>query len=319
MIQLYITSAVKDGGVWSVQLDDEGKLHPQAFRKLGNCQYCIASEGKLYVIRRGGANGLESFLDVLDILPDGTLSELREEYKTPYDGVCHLCRFEGETYLAHYMAGVLASTAGKALEMKGQGADPARQTKPHNHFVAVTPDQKYLITTDLGTDTIYVVNKDLEVVSSARTLRGQGPRHLVFSEDGKYVYCICEMASTLDVFSYEDGKLDFITAWDALPGDFQEKSIASAIRLDRGRIYVTNRGHQSVAGFAADGPKLKPLGCWPCGGDWPRDMNIAGDYMIIANERSHSVNILKIGADGGLTLTDEVLAIAAPLCICVCA
>ncbi|MBQ6036573.1 MAG: lactonase family protein [Lachnospiraceae bacterium] len=318
MRMLYVTSAVQDGGVYTVQFDEtSGKMTVKGFRKLGNCQYCIASEGRLYVVRRAGEDGNGSFLDVLDILPDGSLSDVTEELDTKLPGVCHLCRYQGSTYIAHYRAGALMKAPDQVLQFTGHGSNPKRQEKPHDHFVAVTPDQKYLVTTDLGTDTVYVVSPDLSIVSKAHTLRGQGPRHLVFSEDGKYCYVLTEMGSAVDVFSYEDGRLTFITAYDALPLDYDGESIAAAIRLYRGRLYTTNRGHQSIAVFDVNGKDLKPAGIYPCGGEWPRDMNITDDWVIVANEEGHTVNLLKIKADGSLRLSEEKLDIQAPMCVCI--
>ena len=316
MRNLYIASAAADGGIWFVQLD-RGKLIKKVFYALGNCQYCIASEGRLYVIRRAGEDGNGSFLDVLDIFPDGTLSEVREELDTGLAGICHLCRADGVTYLAHYRAGALMKSTGEVLFFEGHGSDPKRQEKPHDHFVSETPDEKYLVTTDLGTDTVYVVSKDLKIVSKAHTLRGQGPRHLVFSEDGKYAYVLTEMGSTVDVFSYEDGVLTFITAYDALPLDYDGENTAAAIRLYKGRLYTTNRGHHSVVVFDVDGPSLTLRGIYTCGGEWPRDMNIIDDTVIVANEQGNTVNILHIEEDGSLALSDEMLDVRAPLCICI--
>ena len=318
MKDLYITSAVANGGVYHVQLDEEtGTLTEKSFRQLGNCQYCILSEGRLYVIRRAGEDGNGSFLDVLDVLPDGSLSEVREELDTQLAGVCHLCRYEGHTYLAHYRAGALMKDTGEVLRFTGHGPNRLRQEKPHDHFVAVTPDGKYLITTDLGTDTVYVVSPGLEIVSSARTLRGHGPRHLVFSEDGRFAYVLCELSSTVDVFSYEDGRLCFLTSYDALPADYDGESIAAAVRLYGGRLYTTNRGHQSIAVFAADGARLERTGIYDCGGEWPRDMNIADGCVIVANEEGNTVDLLKIGPDGSLSPLPGRLRIPAPMCICI--
>ncbi|MBQ9910808.1 MAG: lactonase family protein [Lachnospiraceae bacterium] len=317
MKDLYITSAAEDGGVYHVQLDEKkGTLEIKSFAKLGNCQYCILSEGRLYVIRRFGEDGNGSFLDVLDVFPGGDLSEVKEEKETHLSGICHLCRFEGHTYLAHYRAGALMKDDGHILRFSGHGPNRIRQEKPHDHFVTATPDRQYLVTTDLGTDTVYVVAPDLKIVSSARTLRGHGPRHLVFSEDGRFAYVLCELSSTVDVFSYESGRLAYVTSYDALPEDYDGESIAAAIRLNNGRLYTTNRGHQSIAVFEADGPALKRTGIYGCGGEWPRDMNISGNYAIVANEEGNTVDLLRIEEGGSLTLTGERIRIPAPMCVC---
>ena len=101
------------------------------------------------------------------------------------------------------------------LQYEGHGKDPVRQTKPHIHCIAQTPDKKALFTTDLGTDKIYKIEvapltngtSDLSSVyrkSSVVELKpGSGPRHLIFNQKGTHAYLINELSGMVTVFSVD--------------------------------------------------------------------------------------------------------------------
>lgn len=74
----------------------------------------------------------------------------------------------------------------------GSGIDLLkRQTSPHAHYVGITPDHKYLYSVDLGADKIIMyefINEKLQETSlSQSVIPGSGPRHMIFSHDGKYL------------------------------------------------------------------------------------------------------------------------------------
>ncbi len=60
----------------------------------------------------------------------------------------------------------------------------------HTHFAAFSPDGNYILCTDLGLDTEFVYDSELNEISKENVPSGSGSRHLVFSENGKYVYCV---------------------------------------------------------------------------------------------------------------------------------
>ena len=57
-------------------------------------------------------------------------------------------------------------------------------------------------------DTVFVYDRNLDYVSKARVPDGYGARHLALSPDGKYVYCVNELVSSVTVFAYERGVLE---------------------------------------------------------------------------------------------------------------
>ena len=136
----------------------------------------------------------------------------------------------------------------------------------------------------------------------------------MFSDDGKWLFAANELASTVSLFAYEDGKLTHMDVCSALPQDFTGTNLASAIRFKDGLVYVSNRGHDSVAVIRPENGKLYPVEIIPCGGKTPRDMDFAGDYLLCTNMDSNTVTVLNTYNDFALTDTVEV---ASPLCVCV--
>lgn len=113
--------------------------------------------------------------------------------------------------------------ASDVIEFKGSGPDKERQTMPHLHCVRITPDGKYLLADDLGTDQIHKfnINPNANADNKEKFLTkgtpeafkvapGSGPRHLIFNSDGKFAYLINEIGGTVIAFRYADGILDEI-------------------------------------------------------------------------------------------------------------
>src|SRR5690606_20781733 len=72
----------------------------------------------------------------------------------------------------------------------GGGPDTARQGAPHIHSATFSPDERFLLVQDLGTDHIYVFkyhpeNKryPFQQNGSVQTPAGGSPRHIAFSDD----------------------------------------------------------------------------------------------------------------------------------------
>jgi 6-phosphogluconolactonase len=85
---------------------------------------------------------------------------------------------------------------------------------------------------------------------------------------------------------------------DTLPARVPENLVADIhVSADGERVYVSNRGHNSIAvfGVEADG-RLTRLGVPYCGGDWPRNFALApgGRFALVANQYSGEVVVLPL-------------------------
>jgi 6-phosphogluconolactonase len=126
---------------------------------------------------------------------------------------------------------------------------------------------------------------------------------LIFHPHLPLAYLISELASTLTVLDAADGALSPVRSVSTLPPEFDGESLGGHIGINAAgkRLYVTNRGHDSIATFALDqtgSPSL--LSHTPSGGASPRFFLLLEGQgrMLVANEEGNSVTIFKVEANG---------------------
>ena len=91
----------------------------------------------------------------------------------------------------------------------------------------------------------------------------------------------------------------------------QGENTAAAIRVDGEQVYVSNRGHDSVARLHIEKGNMIPEDFLPCHGTGPRDFDIIGNKIVCANETSDSVTVLDKRT--GRLLSE--LRLPRPLCV----
>lgn len=314
MKHLYFCSCETDGGIHHYTFE-RGCLKFCEKVDLDRPNYMIIEGNKAYITVREidketGFGGVVT----ADIDSEGRLINISEPISTKGKAPCHLCVLDGNVYAANYLSGNVIKLPEKVVTHAGKGVDPDRQEGPHTHFIWPTYDGK-LLCCDLGLDTVFVYDKDLNVVSSAKVPDGMGVRHLAFADKGKTVYAVNEMGNTVSRFSYENGRLTLIDTVDALP-KFQGPSTAAAIRIDGEYLYVSHRGADTVARLKinADG-SLKLIRNFPCGGRSPRDFIITDGYMLCTNEQTNNVSLLKVSEDD-LELCGSTIRMPHPISVC---
>lgn len=314
MNNLYISCCDPEGGIYRCHLEN-GKLIFADKTDLDQPMYTVLSEGRLYVLLKetdpkSRFGGVMSFR----VAEDGSLCDPSDLLSSRGICPCHLTVADRTVYLVNYLSGNLVGTNGRVSTHAGSGVNLPRQDTAHTHYVNLSPDGKYLLCCDLGLDRIVTYDLDLNEIAFAKVPDGAGARHLAYSEDGRYVYCVNELASTVSVFSYRDGILRLQSSVSALEKPI--KNTAAAIRVKDGFVYVSNRGEDTVVCFKADGDRLRFVSRTAVGGVSPRDFNFCGDYLICANEKSDNVTVFAVD-HGKLTKTDEMRDIPHPLCVTV--
>ncbi len=310
MKHIYITSCDKAGGIHHYTFEN-GKLEFCEKVDLDRPMYAVIDNGRAYVLLRQiseetNFGGLVSFdIDKNGCLVNGTTPQTSQGIVP-----CHLCVEGGDVYAVNYLSGNVVKFPDKVVTHMGKGVHPTRQDMAHTHFVTVTDDKKYLLCTDLGVDTVFVYDRDLNPVSCAKVPDGSGPRHLCIG--GEYVYCVNELSNDVSVFSFKDGRLTLLGTYAAIP-DFVGQSTAAAIRLYKGRLYVSHRGADCISCFEIQGEKLRLLWNKPCGGQAPRDFDIVDGYIICTNEGGN-VAVLKLNDDGADIVSDDI-KMPDPLCV----
>jgi len=324
---VYIASCTLNGGIYHYVLQD-GTFYFCEKISCDRPMYMNLHQNQMQVLLRAPfSEEQESGLCVFERQESGELTvpvaaEMTKEVCGSVQGgdvvstrgivACHLCQWKGEIYAANYLSGSVFGTNGALAIHEGKGPHRQRQEAPHVHFVAPAPDSACLFAVDLGTDTIYSYDEMLQLLSTAHVPSGHGARHLAYSEDGKTVFCVGELASTVTVFTYDKGTLIPIETVSVL--DHESDSIAAAIRVKGNWVYVSNRGDDSISSLCWDGKHLTLQHVTSCGGVFPRDFLIIEDLLICTNEKSDNVTLFRV--DGGrLTDTGITLNIPAPLCV----
>lgn len=206
-----------------------------------------------------------------------------------------------------------------------------RQKEAHAHSILVDPSGKWVGAADLGLDQVRVypldpASRKLASTSSSELAlpEGSGPRHFAFHPNGRLVFIINELASTLSSASWDSrqGRMQLIQTITTLPKDFQGRnSTAEVLVHPNGRfVYGSNRGHDSIAGFSVDpsSGQLTPIGHWSSGGKTPRNFQIdpSGSILLSENQSSHTIHSHRIDADTGtLTATGNSIPQTSPACI----
>lgn len=195
---------------------------------------------------------------------------------------------------------------------QGSGPNTARQAGPHAHWVGFDRSGRILHSVDLGADAVFshhidrAAGKIADTTIAYRAVAGSGPRHLVRHPRMPIAYLVAELANTVTVLrAAADGTFTRQAQVSTLPAGFRGTSFAAHMALNAAvtRLYVSNRGHDSIAVYAVGpGGDLRLLQHIGCGGQWPRFFKLMEDRseMLVANERSGGVARLPVAQDGRL-------------------
>jgi 6-phosphogluconolactonase len=215
------------------------------------------------------------------------------------------------------------------VEHAGSGPDPVRQANSHVHMIASDPVIGDILVSDLGSDTVFVYALDhdgrLAAKASANleAVPGSGPRHLAFHPDGRHLFIVNELDSTVcalrrdgDRFVVTDGMAT--RSADAAAGG---QNLAGAIRVSpSGRhVLVSNRGDDSLAVLRFDpgASTLSEVGITPDVGECPRDFIVTPDgrHVIVAGQDSDRLASYRFDDETGeLRLVHSAVA-PTPVCL----
>lgn len=313
MINFYIASCDKEAGIYRYEYDGKNIFEKQ-FIPLDRPMYLCVKDSKCYAVLRAPFKDNESGILSFNIDENGNLIDKSEIVSTKGVVGCHLAVTDENVYVANYVSGSVFKTPDKVVTHNGKGVHPTRQEAPHTHCTVITPDSKFICVADLGIDKIFVYDMELNEISTVKLPDGMGPRHIIFTEDGKTAYCICELSNEIAVLDYSDGKLEYITAVSCLPQDFKGVNTAAAIRIKDNLLFASNRGHNSI--FVFDISKKIPVfkSAFNCGGIGPRDFNIFDNLLVCTNENSDDVTFFEID-NGNLKPLSLKLNIKTPICV----
>ena len=191
-----------------------------------------------------------------------------------------------------------------------------RITEIYAHSILTDPSNRYAFVPHVApTDSIHQFRFD-PVSGTLRpsripriaTTAGRGPRHLAFHPSGKVLYANEEQSSSIGVYGLDaaSGNLSLRQSLSTLPrGGFQGKNSTGSVRVhpEGKAVYVSNRGHNSIAVFAVDDGSglLSPLG-WVPSQPIPRTLGMTSDgrFFFAGSDESGRLSSYRIDEKGML-------------------
>jgi 6-phosphogluconolactonase len=219
----------------------------------------------------------------------------------------------------------------QVVQHTGTSINKTRQNRPHVHCTVLSPDQKFLLTPDLGLDKImiYAFNRKAAQPLTpanqafATSEPGSGPRHITFHPNKRFAYLAEEITGTVVVYQYKKGVLTSIERQATHPADYKGLPGTADIHVspDGKFLYVSNRGEENnIAIFSINEQTgmLTSVGYKATGGKTPRNFMIdpTGNYLLAANQNTNNIVIFKRDQQTGLlTKTGDEIKISKPVCL----
>ncbi|MBY0514816.1 MAG: lactonase family protein [Gemmataceae bacterium] len=199
--------------------------------------------------------------------------------------------------------------------------------RTHAHQIVPDPAGRFVLHVDLGLDLIYVWRFDAATGTltpadppAVALPPGDGPRHVHFHPNGRWLYSVQEEGSTVVRFDYDaaTGKLAAKQTVTTLPPGYAGSNFCSEILVsaDGKFVYVGNRLHDSIGVFAVgpDGNLTHVDDEWTRG-NYPRSFAFdpTGTFLYCCNQRADHVTAFKADrATGRLTFTGRFTPVGNP-------
>ena len=340
--QSFYVGTYTDGaseGIYKYALHSDGSISPIGLAvKSENPSFLAMSADRDFLIainevkNKDDVGSVESYL-----ISNDTLKLLKRRSS----GGAHPCfvavNASGDVLTANYTGGNVGflqlGPEGQLSELldvqqhEGQGTTE-RQTAPHAHSAWFNPVDGGIIAVDLGTNELWFSTLDAEskklIPAAEQKLAmgpGDGPRHLTFHPNGKWIYVVNELSSSVTRLDRNaDGIYSMGPSASTLPAGYTEPNTCADIRIssDGQFVYASNRGHNSIAVFKVneDG-SLKLLGNKGCGGEGPRNFALSPDenYILVANQHTNNIVTLKRNMTTGLLKYVSQIEAPTPVCI----
>jgi len=206
--------------------------------------------------------------------------------------------------------------AGKVVvhELKdGTIQTPAVQTVETTktaHCIAIDPENRFVFVPHVAPNAVYqfkfdaATGKLTEAGKAAGGADKAGPRHLAFHPTQSFAFSSDEQGSSITAYQFDPAKgLKPVQTLSTLPGDFKGQNTTAEVKVHpSGKfVWVSNRGHDSLAGFAIDKDgKLSALG-QTATEKTPRSFEISPDgrFVFGAGEGSGKLAVYQVDLDSG--------------------
>ena len=333
------TRGTTSEGIYSLEINKQGQLiSNKLLAKSDNPSYLAFSpDGKyVYAVNELGEESTVSAFAFNK--EDETLTFLNKVSAGGADP-CFITVSDKHVFTANYSSGSISvferqpdgtiSEAVQVIRHPKKNFGNGRFGPSNAHQIIFSPDGKYLMATNLGTDRVFTYSNNptggkevLTYVDETGVKKHSGPRHTVFSKNGKYLYLVQELDAGITVFSVgNNGKLTVIQE-TTLVTDSTKKNGAADIHLspDGKFLYATNRGEaNTITCFAVkkDGT-VRFVEQYSTSGNGPRNFTITpdGKFLFVGNQKSNNITVFSRNkCTGKLKMLTDKVELGAPVCL----
>lgn len=272
---------------------------------------------------------------------DGRLGEMQRLAALPCEAPCHvsLSKDGSRVFTASYLSATVCSLKADGSDLKSYvfpddevGPNAKRQKKAYAHFTFLTPDGSRLGVVDLGCDRIRFFDPETLAVDPSLEIkadRGDGPRHAAWSKDGRFLFVLNELGSSVASYAFDGKSFAKVGKWSMLPDGFDRweadgetlatKAAAIKLTADGAVLLASNRGHDSIAIFSVDPATgaLARRNVAKLTGRFPRDFELMpGErFAVVGHKMSDEIQVYRFGrADFSLTPVGKPIPCWRPLC-----
>ena len=282
-------TAKSSQGIYSFSFEDGRLSSSQLFCEIKNPKYLTEKDNCLITV---ADFDYESGVALINAEGD-IKNKIAFEKRTS----CFITSEDDDIYTANYHTGVVTHLKLVQDELKFINSIQI-QDGAGCHQILVFHDR--ILVPCLFLDRVFIFDRSLKKIGSIHFNANTGPRHGVFSKDGKYLYLVSELSNEL--FVIETDEWNIIHQIPVLMSKEIHVRDTAAIRLsdDEKFIYVSTRTKDVISVIELEDHKPTVIQTVSCGGKHPRDFVLLGQYLLCANKNTNEVVSFKINDDGTL-------------------
>lgn len=282
-------TAKSSQGIYSFSFEDGRLSSSQLFCEIKNPKYLTKKDNCLITV---ADFDYESGVALINAEGD-IKNKIAFEKRTS----CFITSEDDDIYTANYHTGVVTHLKLVQDELKFINSIQI-QDGAGCHEILVFHDR--ILVPCLFLDRVFIFDRSLKKIGSIHFNANTGPRHGVFSKDGKYLYLVSELSNEL--FVIETDEWNIIHQIPVLMSKEIHVRDTAAIRLsdDEKFIYVSTRTKDVISVIELEDHKPTVIQTVSCGGKHPRDFVLLGQYLLCANKNTNEVVSFKINDDGTL-------------------